>query len=37
MNLSGFYQPVDMDGVVNAIMGGSAVPTTFEVDATPQS
>ncbi|SIM47055.1 Glycosyl hydrolase family 62 [Micromonospora cremea] len=34
--LSGFYQPVEMDGVVNAVKAGSTVPMKFEVysDAT---
>ena len=27
----GFYQPVDMDGVVNTVKGGSTVPFKFEV------
>ena len=28
--LSGFYQPVDMGGVVNTVKGGSTVPLKFE-------
>ncbi len=28
---SGFYQPVDMNGVVNTVKGGSTVPLKFEV------
>jgi hypothetical protein len=37
MTLSGFYQPVEMDGVVNTIKGGSTVPMKFEVYSKPQS
>jgi hypothetical protein len=33
--LSGFYQPVDMNGVWNAVKGGSTVPLKFEVFAGP--
>jgi hypothetical protein len=29
--LSGFYQPVDMGGVVNTVKGGSTVPLKFEL------
>lgn len=29
--LSGFYQPVDMNGVVNTVKAGSTVPLKFEV------
>jgi hypothetical protein len=31
--LSGFYRPVDMDGVWNTVKGGSTVPFKFEVFA----
>ena len=31
--LSGFYQPVDMNGVWNAVKGGSTIPLKFEVFA----
>ena len=31
--LKGFYQPVDMNGVVNTVKGGSTVPLKFEVFA----
>jgi hypothetical protein len=31
--LSGFYQPVDMNGVLNTVKGGSTVPLKFEVFA----
>jgi endonuclease G len=31
--LSGFYQPVDMNGVWNVVKGGSTVPLKFEVFA----
>jgi hypothetical protein len=31
--LSGFYQPVDMNGVYNRVKGGSTVPLKFEVFA----
>lgn len=31
--LNGFYQPVDMGGVFNAVKGGSTVPLKFEVFA----
>ncbi len=31
--LSGFYQPVDMNGVFNTVKGGSTVPLKFEVFA----
>ena len=30
---TGFYQPVDMGGVVNSVKGGSTVPIAFEVFA----
>ena len=30
-SISGFYQPVDMNGVVNTVKGGSTVPLKFEV------
>lgn len=33
--LNGFYQPVDMNGVVNTVKGGSSVPLKFEVFAGP--
>jgi hypothetical protein len=33
--LSGFYQPVDMDGVYNKVKGGSTVPLKFEIFAGP--
>lgn len=29
--LKGFYQPVDMDNVLNTVKGGSTVPAKFEV------
>jgi hypothetical protein len=29
--LKGFYQPVDMNGVVNTVKGGSTVPLKFEI------
>jgi hypothetical protein len=32
-SLTGFYQPVDMNGVVNTIKGGSTVPLKFNVFA----
>ena len=28
--LTGFYQPVDMNNVVNTVKGGSTVPLKFE-------
>lgn len=28
--LTGFYQPIDMNGVLNAVKGGSTVPAKFE-------
>jgi hypothetical protein len=31
--LKGFYQPVDMNGVLNVVKGGSTVPLKFEVFA----
>jgi len=31
--LKGYYQPVDMNGVVNTVKGGSTVPLKFEVFA----
>jgi hypothetical protein len=31
--IRGFYQPVDMNGVVNTVKGGSTVPLKFEVFA----
>ena len=31
--LRGFYQPVDMNGVLNTVKGGSTVPAKFEVFA----
>lgn len=31
--LKGFYQPVDMSGIVNTVKGGSTVPLKFEVFA----
>ena len=31
--LKGFYQPVDMNGVLNTVKGGSTVPAKFEVFA----
>ena len=31
--LNGFYSPVDMDGVLNVVKGGSTVPLKFEVFA----
>jgi hypothetical protein len=33
--LSGFYQPVDMNGVYNVVKGGSTVPLKFEIFAGP--
>jgi hypothetical protein len=33
--LTGFYSPVDMNGVVNTVKGGSTVPLKFEVFAGP--
>jgi hypothetical protein len=33
--LRGFYQPVDMGGVFNAVKGGATVPLKFEVFAGP--
>lgn len=33
--LTGFYQPVDMGGVVNTVKNGSTVPLKFEVFAGP--
>ncbi|HYI15024.1 MAG TPA: PxKF domain-containing protein, partial [Thermomicrobiales bacterium] len=30
-DISGFYRPVDMNGVVNTVKGGSTVPLKFEV------
>jgi hypothetical protein len=33
--LQGFYQPVDINGVVNTVKGGSTVPLKFEVFAGP--
>jgi hypothetical protein len=33
--LTGFYNPVDMNGVVNTVKGGSTVPLKFEVFAGP--
>lgn len=30
-HINGFYQPVDMSGVVNTVKGGSTVPLKFEV------
>lgn len=33
--LSGFYQPVDMGGVLNTVKGGSTVPLKFELFAGP--
>jgi hypothetical protein len=33
--LSGFYQPVDMGGVLNVVKGGSTVPLKFEIFAGP--
>jgi hypothetical protein len=32
---NGFYQPVDMGGVVNTVKGGSTVPIKFELFAGP--
>jgi hypothetical protein len=32
-SLKGFYQPVDMNGVMNTVKGGSTVPAKFEVFA----
>jgi hypothetical protein len=31
--IKGFYQPVDMNGVLNTVKGGSTVPAKFEVFA----
>jgi hypothetical protein len=31
MEITGFYAPVDMNGVVNTVKGGSTVPLQFEV------
>jgi hypothetical protein len=31
--LFGFYQPVDMNGVLNTVKGGSTVPLKFEIFA----
>jgi hypothetical protein len=31
--LKGFYQPVDMNGILNTVKGGSTVPAKFEVFA----
>ena len=31
--LKGFFQPVDMDGILNGVKGGSTVPLKFEVFA----
>jgi hypothetical protein len=31
--LNGFYQPVDMNGVLNTVKGGSTVPLKFEIFA----
>jgi hypothetical protein len=31
--LTGFYQPVDMNGIYNVVKGGSTVPLKFEVFA----
>ncbi|MCO4256178.1 PxKF domain-containing protein [Pseudarthrobacter cellobiosi] len=31
--LKGFYQPVDMNGVLNTVKGGSTIPAKFEVFA----
>ncbi|MDP5226278.1 MULTISPECIES: PxKF domain-containing protein [Arthrobacter] len=33
--LKGFYQPVDMNGVLNTVKGGSTVPAKFQVFAGP--
>lgn len=33
--LTGFYKPVDMDGVYNSVKGGSTVPLKFQVFAGP--
>jgi hypothetical protein len=33
--LKGFYQPVDMNGVMNTVKGGSTVPLKFELFAGP--
>jgi hypothetical protein len=33
--LSGFYNPVDMNGVLNTVKGGSTVPLKFEIFAGP--
>jgi len=33
--LTGFYQPVDMNGVYNLVKGGSTVPFKFEIFAGP--
>jgi hypothetical protein len=32
-SIEGFYQPVDMDGVINVVKGGSTVPLKFEIFA----
>jgi hypothetical protein len=32
-NFSGFYSPVDMDGMTNTVKGGSTVPLKFELFA----
>ena len=31
--ITGFYQPVDMNGVVNTVKGGSTVPLKFNIYA----
>ncbi|MGX1159140.1 hypothetical protein FBY31_2494 [Arthrobacter sp. SLBN-100] len=31
--LKGFYQPIDMEGVLNTVKGGSTVPAKFEIFA----
>lgn len=33
LTLTGFYQPVDMNGVINVVKGGSTVPFKFEIFA----
>ena len=33
--LTGFYQPVDMNGVFNTVKNGSTVPLKFEIFAGP--
>jgi hypothetical protein len=33
--VTGFYQPVDMGGVVNTVKAGSTVPMKFEIFAGP--